>query len=143
MHHNVTCLHLYTLLIHRCNLKYQAVELLLDHGADINLKDASGNAPIHLACRAGAAFEKDIFEKLLKRGADLSSRNKNGDTPIHLAVFHHNYRALLNMMSRQVNHGLPISILFVGFICSFLCLHYSRYTWILMYGISTVILLYW
>ena len=80
----------------------QAVGLLIDYGADVNLKDGTGNAPIHLACRSGASFERDIFAKLLEKGADMTLPNINGDTPFHLAIFHQNFRAVVKLMNHQV-----------------------------------------
>ena len=57
--------------------------LLLNAGIDINARvgDASsGNAPIHLAARAGRLY---VIEELLNRKANIDSVNKEGDTPLH------------------------------------------------------------
>ena len=45
----------------------KAVKLLIESGADKNLKDISGNAPLHLACRFGAKFQGDIVSRYEKK----------------------------------------------------------------------------
>ena len=95
---------------------------MIDYGADVNLKDGTGNAPIHLACRSGASFERDIFAKLLEKGADMTLPNINGDTPFHLAIFHQNFRAVVKMMTHQVVAMMDFSL--YSFLSSFFT-HFS------------------
>jgi ankyrin repeat protein len=56
----------------------QAVELLLDAGADINVPCEGGNTPLHEAIQA-AQFE--IARLLVARGANQASRNAEGKLP--------------------------------------------------------------
>ena len=77
---------------------------MLKYGADVNLKDSTGNTPLHLGSRAGGSFEQDIFAKLLDSGADVTIANTNGDTPFHLAVLHQNYPAVVKIMNVKVCH---------------------------------------
>ncbi|XP_031352819.1 uncharacterized protein LOC116177831 isoform X2 [Photinus pyralis] len=49
----------------------------------INLRDNSGNTPLHLAVRRGA-FQ--LVESLLRIGADVNCTDYQGNTPLHLAV---------------------------------------------------------
>ncbi len=58
------------------------VEILLDFGADINIKDKVGETPLHLAARNN---DKEIFQLLLEGGGDLSVKNNSQRTPEHLA----------------------------------------------------------
>src|SRR4029077_864280 len=55
------------------------IELLLDHGADVNFRypTGSGNTPLMGAAIWGS---KEIVELLLSRGADVSLKNKKGRT---------------------------------------------------------------
>jgi ankyrin repeat protein len=57
--------------------RLDAVKFCLDHGADINTRDAKGYSAIH-----GAAFRGDntMIEYLLAHGADLQVTSKTGDT---------------------------------------------------------------
>ena len=57
----------------------QAVELLLQHGADVNGRNRDNNTALHLAMFLGRA---ETAELLLKSGADVTARNDDGATPI-------------------------------------------------------------
>lgn len=59
------------------------VALLLEHGADPNLKDAAGRTPLHVAVDAGSA---EICALLLARGASAVSGDRPGWSPAGRAV---------------------------------------------------------
>ncbi len=59
------------------------VELLLEHGADPNVRQAGGFTPLHAAAQNGDA---DIIRILLFGGAVLNSKNDEGKTPFDLAA---------------------------------------------------------
>ncbi|XP_021034554.1 60 kDa lysophospholipase isoform X4 [Mus caroli] len=50
---------------------------------DLNLKDYSGQTPLHVAARRGHAA---VVAMLLQRGADVDARNEDGQSPLLLAV---------------------------------------------------------
>jgi ankyrin repeat protein len=58
------------------------VTLLLDYGADPNLRDHEGNTPLHSAAQNG---DTEMIRSLLFNGADLTICNKNGKMPMDLA----------------------------------------------------------
>ena len=59
----------------------RVIQLLLQHGADVNARDQSHNMPLHLAL-----FESDTDVRLLiEHGADIHARDGNHSTPLHLA----------------------------------------------------------
>lgn len=60
----------------------EAARLLLEHGADPNVRDSCRNTPLHAA--AGYKDSK-LAEMLLAAGADVNARNEEGDTPLSLA----------------------------------------------------------
>ncbi|MFV0934802.1 ankyrin repeat domain-containing protein, partial [Wolbachia endosymbiont of Nasonia vitripennis] len=92
------------------------IQILIDHGAEVNLKDGENYFPLHLAVmkkdieimkllvNAGADVnlsskdhgtplqlavkddEVDLVETLVKLGADLKAKDKDGYTPLHVAV---------------------------------------------------------
>ena len=55
------------------------VEMLLDHGADVNENDRFFGTPLHRAVMSG---HTDIIKLLLKNGADLEAKDGKGKTPI-------------------------------------------------------------
>jgi uncharacterized protein len=58
------------------------VALLLNNGADPNLRDQAGNTSLHIAAQNG---NKEIIHLLLLNGADLSMHNKDGKLALDLA----------------------------------------------------------
>jgi len=79
----------------------EAVRLLIEAGADINIRSKSGSTALHLACFHG---RPEIAKWLLDSGADRTTKNTYGATPIDLApqsldakwraVYEHNYQTL-------------------------------------------------
>ncbi|MCH1923524.1 ankyrin repeat domain-containing protein [Shewanella sp. C32] len=65
-------------------LKKQIINLLLEHGADINAATKEeGYTPLTVAMLKDHA---DIFVRLMKRGADLNKADAHGRTPLMIAV---------------------------------------------------------
>jgi len=56
---------------------------LLDNKAGVNLATPEGDAPLHLAARAGDA---DLIQLLLSKGAAINARGMNGETPLLIAT---------------------------------------------------------
>ncbi|XP_014772755.1 ankyrin repeat, SAM and basic leucine zipper domain-containing protein 1 [Octopus bimaculoides] len=56
--------------------------LLLDHGADPNIKTIDGLTPLHIAASWG---QLDIVKLLLEKGANVANRDDDGNTPMDLA----------------------------------------------------------
>jgi ankyrin repeat protein len=63
----------------------ETMKLLLDKGADVNAKGASGNTLLHCASLRGRLDEVKLLLKGAYR-ADLNAKNKNGWTPLHRAA---------------------------------------------------------
>lgn len=84
-------------LLHRA-AQYGTTSLsqtLLEHGADVSLKDNEGNTPVHLfmwsmtpaAERKQDALDIRRFLRIcLDHGADIDAQNNQGKTPLHLAA---------------------------------------------------------
>ena len=66
-----------------CFNNFVAVNLLLDHGADVNIAGADGNSPLHGAVSNGFF---DIAKRLVEKGSDVNLQNKEGRTPLFLGV---------------------------------------------------------
>lgn len=65
--------------------KLDMVRLLLEHGADPNLRNNEGKAPIHTVCNWGGADPAKV-QLLLEYGADVNAKTlEDGTTPLHYA----------------------------------------------------------
>ena len=70
--------------LHKATLQgdIKTIRALLKKGADINIKDESGNTPLHDAVRKG---DIDSVKILLKAGAKTNIKDKAARTPLELA----------------------------------------------------------
>ena len=84
------------------NAEEAVVNLLLDHGADIEAVDNGRQTPLHLAARWGRLA---IAEVLLERlpPADSSARDEHEDTPLHLAA-RWGYESIVNLLIKEGAH---------------------------------------
>jgi len=57
----------------------KALDLLIDHSSNINVADANGATPLHLAVMMAPAWVSDV---LLRRGAEKKALDNQGATPI-------------------------------------------------------------
>lgn len=63
--------------------KLKTVRLLLEAGADVDMKNEVGFAPLH---RAASGGHKVVCEELLDAGAEIDAKTKVGLTPLMLAA---------------------------------------------------------
>ncbi|EAT44975.1 AAEL003738-PA [Aedes aegypti] len=70
-----------------------SVQLLLDHGAQINSSDDDGNTALHYAFMNE---DWELVEMLVENGADLSAKNKEGKNPLETTSLM--YRELFGFM---------------------------------------------
>jgi ankyrin repeat protein len=61
----------------------EVTKLLLDNGADANVRDGNGESALHAAA---ARDRKVILKLLLDNGADIDAQNKRGDGPLLVAL---------------------------------------------------------
>lgn len=61
----------------------EIIDLLIDHGADVNDNNGSWGTPLHFAASKGT---KEAIEHLINKGADIEAKDSNGNRPIHLSA---------------------------------------------------------
>ena len=65
------------------DMNYQAIEILLDAGARVNVVNYFGESPLHNAATRSCVRSVAL---LLKAGADVNAKSKSGYTPLHYAA---------------------------------------------------------
>ncbi len=75
--------------------------LVLDHDAEVNVKDNTGLTPLHAAAKDGCFTTLEI---LLERGAEVNVKSEDGVTPLYLAAHREDPR----MFELLVAHGADI-----------------------------------
>ncbi|KAK4653001.1 hypothetical protein QC762_504180 [Podospora pseudocomata] len=75
----------------------ELVNLLLSHGADVNLSDSKGRNIVHFAC---AQSDANILKRVVEASPDAlpQQRDDNGGTPLHVAVQNDNEKIALALM---------------------------------------------
>jgi uncharacterized protein len=77
---------------------------LLQHGADPNVRDRTGVAPIQIA--VGLGFT-DGVELLIQYGADVSQANDTGETPLITATHHHDLQMVRLLLGGGADASRP------------------------------------
>ena len=62
------------------------VDLLIQHGADINAQNKDQSTPLHLAASSRLALEGTIVRLLLRHGANVDAKDSEGRTPLEIAA---------------------------------------------------------
>ncbi|KAI5838055.1 ankyrin repeat-containing domain protein [Morchella snyderi] len=101
---------------------FEMVALLLDYGADVNVREARGATPLHWAVDTGGqgtenadelllgygvgsnTVRESVVELLLDRGAQIDTdREQDGDTALRMAITRGNVRMFEMLLRRGAN----------------------------------------
>ncbi len=64
--------------------KLGLIELLVEYGASINIRDKQGSSALHYACFRS---HKECVEYLLLKGSDVNTSDNTGDTALHKVAY--------------------------------------------------------
>ena len=88
------------------------VSVLLQHQADVTLKDNGGSTALHYACLSGSrAVVKMLIES---GGADMTAKNKYGSIPLHNAALLGRSKVVELLLDKRPADVNRVSIEFVG-----------------------------
>ncbi|XP_065343624.1 uncharacterized protein LOC135941815 [Cloeon dipterum] len=79
----------------------EILEMLVDHDADVNLKDKKGWTALHIA----ALYYPELSQKLLDHGADVNSKELEGWTSLHIAA-----RYNPELCQKLLDHGADVNL---------------------------------
>lgn len=103
----------YTVLMSACastkqsqDVRLKCVQLLLDCGASVNVKQHNGITPLMIACKEGS---KKVVEELIKRNANINAQDVMGWTPLIWSVNHFKHGDI-EIILLLLNAGADISI---------------------------------
>jgi hypothetical protein len=90
----------------------EIVNYLISKGADVNLKNNSGNTPLHIALGAecvlgGSSVKPEIVDSLITNGADVNAKNWDGRTPLHVAV---GRLCQINVLDSLITNGADVNV---------------------------------
>ena len=81
----------------------EIVELLIEHGSKLDIRDDGNFTPFHWACYRN---DLDICYLLIQNGADLDAKHSDGTTAFHLA----GTRGLLGLTKLLADHGANLNV---------------------------------
>ena len=80
----------------------ELVELLIQHGANVDAADIYGNRPLHEAVCHGL----DVVQLLVQRGAKMNVQNVDGKTPLHIAVERQQSDVIMYLLNEDADVAL-------------------------------------
>jgi ankyrin repeat protein len=84
---------------------FEAIQILVSHGADVNAKCCLGNTALHWIACLWFDMGNHLTRYLVSKGADVNAKNKRGLTPLHYAAFY----ARLESVKFLVSAGAKIN----------------------------------
>ena len=82
----------------KTRISYRAIAtFLIEKGANLNLQNRDGYAPLHIAIHEK---DEEILNLLLKKGADVNLKDRRANTPLHLAVIEGEITVVTTILDR-------------------------------------------
>lgn len=100
--------------LHYAVARFDIAKMLVNHGADVNVRDNNGDVPLHIAITDN---RNDSIKLLLSRSSIVNASNNKGELPIHLAVRIRNTHAIklllqhgASLLDETVSHDIVLFI---------------------------------
>lgn len=84
-------------------MSWKIVALLLENGADANVKTKDGRTPLHWAAHRDAY---KVARLLLNKGADDDVKSKDGGTPLHWAAYYNARETALLLLKKSAGDNV-------------------------------------
>ncbi|EKD55701.1 MAG: ankyrin repeat protein [uncultured bacterium] len=75
-------------------------QLLIENGAQLNVKDVNGWTALHVAAKF---YSEDAARIMIIKGADINARDKNGYTPLHWAAIRDSKAVTRLLIKKAIN----------------------------------------
>jgi ankyrin repeat/SAM/basic leucine zipper domain-containing protein 1 len=105
--------HGYSVLMSACTstkqtqeLRLKCVQLLLDSGANVNMRQRNGMTPLMMACKEGS---EKIVDEMIKGNADINGQDVMGWTPLIWSVHHSKYGEM-EIILLLLNAGADVTV---------------------------------
>jgi len=82
------------------DLNFEKAKTFLAKGANVNIRDESGNTALHNAAAYG---EVEFVVELLKAGADVNIRDKSGNTALHHAATNGEVESVVELLKARAD----------------------------------------
>ena len=86
---------------------FKVAQMLLDHGADINVRNKNGRTPLHGAVNELPDNDEECYfnaiQFLLEHGADVVAQDHDHMTPLHVASQYHGTRVVRLLLEHSAN----------------------------------------
>lgn len=76
------------------------VKMMIEKGANINVKNLNGQTPLHVAILTNNI---EIAKYLIEKGADLNIKDCKGQTPLYLAILKNNVEIAKLLIKKGAN----------------------------------------
>jgi ankyrin repeat protein len=81
-----------------CKRNLAASRVLIEHGANVEVRNDRGQTPLHVASQLDFL---DIMQILLKHDANPDAQDHNNTTPLHVASYKRNFAATQVLFERE------------------------------------------
>ncbi|KAI5807719.1 ankyrin repeat-containing domain protein [Peziza echinospora] len=85
-------------------------ELLLQYGADVNMRDVDGKTLLHAVMLEEHYHTNQLLKELIDHGSDVNARDRKGNTPLHSVLVQKYQHQHTNQIAQElINRGSDVN----------------------------------